>query len=260
MERRMMKVTAFVGSPRKKHTYNAAESFLQKLQALGNVEYEIVRLDDYHLETCKGCQLCTNRGEELCPLKDDRDKLIDKMIGSDGVVFATPNYMFHVTASMKRYLERLSFYGHRPRFFGKAFTSIVAQGFYGGKDILKYFGFVGKRLGFNVVKGAVITTLEPMTDKGQMQIDKIIDKQSKKFYSVLVRKEYPSPTLFDLMIFRMTRTSARLLIDESYRDHTYYKEKGWFESGYYYPVRLGPFKTLAGKVLDMIAVRMTKSR
>lgn len=35
-----MKVTAFIGSGRKKHTYRAAEMFLQKLQALGDVDYE----------------------------------------------------------------------------------------------------------------------------------------------------------------------------------------------------------------------------
>jgi multimeric flavodoxin WrbA len=42
-----MKVTAFVGSARKKHTYNATEKFLQKLQSLGDIEYEIVLLSDY---------------------------------------------------------------------------------------------------------------------------------------------------------------------------------------------------------------------
>ena len=45
-----MKVTAFIGSARKKHTYNATEKFLQKLQSLGNIEYEIVSLSDYNLE------------------------------------------------------------------------------------------------------------------------------------------------------------------------------------------------------------------
>ncbi len=33
------------------------------------------------------------------------------------------------------FLDRLGFVFHRPRFFGKAFTSIVAQGIYGGGKI-----------------------------------------------------------------------------------------------------------------------------
>ena len=39
--------------------------------------------------------LCLNKGEELCPLKDDRDLLIDKMNNSDGIIFASPNYSFY---------------------------------------------------------------------------------------------------------------------------------------------------------------------
>src|SRR5512138_2564312 len=93
-----MKVTAFIGSGRKKHTYNATEQFLQKLQSLGDIEYEIILLSDYHLETCKGCRLCIDKGEELCPLKDDRDLLIEKIMNLDGVIFASPNYSFQVSA------------------------------------------------------------------------------------------------------------------------------------------------------------------
>ena len=166
-----MKVTAFIGSARKKHTYNAAKQILNNLQSLGDIDFEIVSLSDYDLEPCKGCKLCCDKGEEFCPLKDDRDKLIEKMIQSDGIIFATPTYTFQVSALMKLFLDRLAFYGHRPRFFGKTFTSIVAQGFYGGKDIVKYLNFVGNSLGFNVVKGSVITTLEPMTEKGQIKND-----------------------------------------------------------------------------------------
>jgi multimeric flavodoxin WrbA len=260
MNNKTKKVTAFIGSARKKHTYNASEQFLKKLQTLGNIEYEIVRLSDYHLEPCKGCKSCTDKGEEFCPLKDDRDTLIEKMINSDGIIFSSPTYIFQVSAFMKLFLDRLAFFFHRPRFFGKTFTSIVTQGFYGGKDIVKYFNFIGNQLGFNVVKGSCITTLEPMTEKGQMKIDEIIDKQSKKFYSTLLKRKYPSPNLFKLMIFRMSRTSVKLMLNEDYRDYTYYTEKGWLESDYYYPVKLNPLKKLAGKIFDWKATRTTKSR
>jgi multimeric flavodoxin WrbA len=255
-----MKVTAFVGSARKKHTYGACERLLQKLQSLGSIEYEIVQLSDYDLKACIGCKSCTDKGEETCPLKDDRDKLIQKMVDSDGVVFASPTYSFQVSALMKLFLDRLAFLCHRPRCFGKAFTSIAAQGFYGGKDVVKYMDFMGGTLGFNVVKGSCINSLEPMTEKGRMETERMIDQQSRRFYSKLVKKEYPSPGLFRLMIFRISRTSAKLMLDEKYRDYSYYKEKGWFESDYYYPVKLNPFKKLAGGFFDMMASRNTRSR
>lgn len=254
-----MRVTAFIGSARKKYTYNTSEQFLQKLQSFGDVEYEIVALSDYNLQTCRGCKSCFDKGEEFCPYKDDRDELINKIMNSDGVIFASPNYSFHVSAFMKIFLDRLGFIFHRPQFFGRTFTSIVAQGIYGGNDIVKYFNFIGNGLGFNVVKGSCITTLEPMTEKGRRKIDKIISKQSRRFYSALLKQERPNPTMLKLMAFRMSRSSMKLMLDDNYKDYRYYREKGWFESDYYYPVKMSPIKNLAGNLFDMLGKRMARN-
>lgn len=255
-----MKITAFIGSARKKHTYNAAEQFLKKLQKSGDIDYEIVPLNEYNLKVCKGCKLCLDKGEELCPLKDDRDKLVEKIVNSHGVVFASPNYSFHVSGLMKVFLDRLGFFFHRPRFFGKTFTAIVAQGVYGGKDIVKYFNFIGNGLGFNVVPGCCITTLEPMTEQGHAKIEQTIEKQSKRFYSTLRKQEYPVPSLFKILIFRMSRSTMRIMLDREFRDYTYFTEKGWFESDYYYPVKLNPIKKLFGKLFDVMATRNAKNK
>jgi multimeric flavodoxin WrbA len=254
-----MKVTAFVGSARKKHTYQATEKLLQKLQSLGDVEYEMVRLSEYNLGTCKGCRVCFDKGEEFCQFKDDRDLLIEKILNSDGVIFASPNYSFQVSASIKIFLDRLGFVFHRPRFFGKTFTCIVAQGIYGGNKIVKYLDFIGAGLGFNVVKGCCIKTLEPLTEKGLKKIDQIIDKQSRLFHAKLMKKEYPAPSLLMLMAFRAGRSSIKLMLEESSKDYRYYMEKGWFAADYYYPVKLSPLKKLAGKSFDMLGIRMAKN-
>lgn len=252
-----MKVTAFVGSARKKHTYHATEIFLQELKSMGDVEYEIVALSDYKLKICKGCKLCLDKGEELCPLRDDRDLLISKLKDSDGVLFASPNYSFQVSGLMKVFLDHLGYLFHRPEFFGKTYTSMVAQGVYGGSKITKYLDFVGKALGFNVVKGTVIKTLEPMTEKAQSKTNVLIRKQAKKYYRELIRKQYPTPSLFKLMIYRMSRTSMHMMLDENYRDYTYFTEKGWFQSDYYYPVKLNPLKKMMGRFFDFTARRMS---
>ncbi|MDY7079703.1 MAG: flavodoxin family protein [Chloroflexota bacterium] len=256
----MKKVTAFVGSARKKHTYNAVAQFLNNLQSMGDVEVEIVRLSDYQLQACKGCKMCCDKGEEYCPLKDDRDVLIEKMMASDGVVFASPNYSFQVSAIMKTFLDKLGFAFHRPRFFGKTFTSIVAQGIYGGNKIVAYLDFVGNALGFNTVKGSCITTLDPMTEKQQHKIDRIIAAQARRYYARLEKPGYPAPTLIDLMFFRMSRTKMRLMLDDSFRDYTYYRDKGWFESDFYYPTRLGLLKKGAGKLFDSMFASTTMAR
>jgi multimeric flavodoxin WrbA len=254
----MKKVIAFVGSARKRHTYNAARQFLDSLQSFGGVEYEIVILSDCKLETCRGCKLCLDKGEELCPFKDDRDLLFEKIMTSDGVVFASPNYSFQVSAFMKKFLDRLGFVFHRPRFFGKVFSSIVVQGIYGGPKIVEYLDFVGGGLGFNVVKGSCLLSREPITDEVQRKNDRILTAQSKRFHERLLREPYPVPTLFKLMIFRLSRTSIALMLNDTYRDYTYYREKGWFESDYFYPVRLNAFKKIVGSLFDYIASRSSK--
>ena len=256
----MKRVTAFVASARKKHTYGAAVQFLSNLQSMGDIEYEIVRLSDYQLQPCRGCKACCDKGEELCPLKDDRDVLIERMMASDGVVFASPNYSFQVSAIMKTFLDKLGFAFHRPRFFGKTFTSIVVQGIYGGHKIVDYLDFVGNGLGFNTVKGSCIMTLEPMTEKQQHKIDRILAAQAKRYYARLEKPGYPVPTLIELAFFRMARTKIRLMLDNSFRDYTYYRDKGWFESDFYYPTRLGMLKRGAGKLFDSMFAHMTRTR
>ncbi len=256
----MKKVTAFVGTARKKHTYYAVHKFLSSLESLGDVEYEIVTLTDYHLETCRGCKNCFIKGESFCPLKDDRDVLIEKMMMSDGVVFASPNYSYQVSAIMKTFLDRLGFVFHRPRFFGKTFTGIVAQGIYGGSKIVKYLDFVGMGLGFNVVKGSCTTALDPMSEKEREQIDSILAAHSRRFHARLSQPSYPVPSFIKLWAFRTARTSMRVMLDETSRDFTYYREKGWFESDYFYPVRLYMFKKAAGSLVDYIMSRSVKKR
>jgi multimeric flavodoxin WrbA len=257
-----MKVTAFIGNAQKRHTYGAAEQFLKKLQSLGEVEYEMVQLSDYRLETCKGCRLCFDKGEDFCPCKDDRDLLIEKIMKSDGVIFASPNYSFQASGWMKIFLDRLGYMFHRPRFFGITFTSLVNQGIYGGGKIVKYFNLVGNGLGFNVVKGGCILTILPVAEKRQQKNDGILESLSKRFYSRLIKNRYPVQSLIKLFLFRMARSSMKIMLNESNPDFAYYLKNGWFESDYYYPVKLSPAKRLAGNFFDsrVSYVARTKNR
>jgi len=253
----MKRVTAFVGTARRQHTYYAVSRFMEELRSLGGVEGEVVALTDYRIEMCRGCKNCFRRGEEFCPLKDDRDRLIGKMLSSDGVVFATPNYSYQVSAVMKQFLDRLGFVFHRPRFFGRTFTSIVAQGIYGGAEVVKYLDFVGMGLGFNVVKGSCTTALDPMSGNERERIDRIAAEHSRRFLAGLSQPQFPVPPFYKVWAFRAARTSMRMMLDESSRDFTYYRDKGWFESDYYYPARLGMLKKATGSLVDSITRRRT---
>jgi multimeric flavodoxin WrbA len=256
----MKKIVAFIGCGRKRHTYKTTLQLLENIARSGEIEYEIVMLNDYRIETCRGCQLCFDKGEELCPLRDDRDLLLEKIESSDAVIFATPNYSFQVSGILKVFLDRMGFLFHRPRFFGKVFTSVVVQGILGGNKIVEYLDFVGNGLGFNTVKGKCLRTLVPMTEKAQAKIDKTLAALALRVRVRLEKPAFPKPGLLPLMVFRMGRTSRRIMMDEKDRDFTYFTKKHWFESDYYYPVRLGPLAKIAGNFFDWLMRRMVHER
>lgn len=256
----MKKVIAIIGSAQKKATYEAVQEFERNLKSYMDIDFEYIFLKDYKLEFCEGCKLCFDKGEEFCPIDDDRDLLIDKMSHSDGVIFATPNYSFHVSSSMKNLLDRLAFIFHRPRFFGKAFTSIVTQGIFGGNSIVKYLSCMGQNLGYNVSKGCVLKTLEPITKVAQDKNSREIKKAAKRFYKLLSKPVPPSPSLFRLMMFRLSRASMKEMLSDEYYDYQYYKEKGWFESDYYYDVSLNPIKKMTEWMFDFMGRQMSRQK
>ena len=213
----MKKVIAVIGTQTRKLTYHAVQEFEKNLKQKGEIEFEYVFLSDYRLEFCRGCKVCFDRGEEYCPIKDDRDVLLAKMEQSDGVIFATPNYAFQLSALMKNFLERIAFINHRPRFFGKTCTVIVTQGIGFGGDILKYLCSAGENLGFHISKGCCINTLEPMTEVQMKKLEQKVAKTSDRFYRKLTRPR-PSPSFFRLMMFRVSRPLIKSA-GEKYRDY-----------------------------------------
>jgi hypothetical protein len=123
---------------------------------------------------------------------------------------------------------------------------------------VKYLDFVANGLGFNTVKGSCLRTLEPMTEKAQQKIDRTLALQSRRFHQRLSKPALPVPTLLKLMAFRMSRTSMKLMLDGGSRDYTHYSDKGWFESEYYYPTRMGALKKAAGGLFDSIGASMAR--
>jgi len=264
----MKSVIAFIGSGRKHGvTYRATRQFLDDQQSYGDVQSELVFLSDYHIGLCRGCKACFIRGEQFCPLHDDRDSLLDRITASDAVIVASPVYSFQVSAHTKAFLDRLGFAFHRPRFHGKSYTSIVVEGLFGGRAVVKYLDFVGAALGFNVVKGSRITCRknpdtadEPMLAAERQKMDDVLARQSRRFHQMLTRPPFPEPTMLQLFGFRMARTSIRMELADDRPDSTYYRDHGWFDSDYYYATKLGPLKRAAGVAFDRVAARSSKAR
>ena len=104
-----MKVTGFVGSPRKKGNSDIlVDTFLQGAAAAG-AETKKFFLADMSISQCGGCYSgCMFKpGHRCATFRDDMDMLLDTIVASDLMIFASPLYSSCYTAIMARFFERM---------------------------------------------------------------------------------------------------------------------------------------------------------
>jgi multimeric flavodoxin WrbA len=103
-----MKITVFNGSPRgKKGTTNViVEEFLAGASQTG-AEVENIFLAEKEIRHCLGCVACWVKTPGKCVHDDDMGELIEKFMGSDLSVFATPIHIDNVSGIMKNFIDRL---------------------------------------------------------------------------------------------------------------------------------------------------------
>lgn len=91
-------------SPRKGgNSERLAEEFARGAQEAGN-SVEKIALYDKTIGFCKGCLACNATGR--CVIRDDADKIAQKMGAAEVIVFATPIYYYEMCGQMKTMLDR----------------------------------------------------------------------------------------------------------------------------------------------------------
>jgi len=238
-----MKVLAIMGSPRKGESYKVTKSLEEKLTVDGDVEFEYLFLREAGLGECVGCHACIQRGEEFCPVKEARDRIIAKIEAADGVIFVTPVYSQQVSALMKRFVDQLSYLYHRPRFFGKP-AMYVASGGAQFSSTLNYLAEVTKAWGMTPAAKLGVPHFEALKPPYQAKVRKSIDEAAAKFSAALRRKAPRVPGVGDLLWFKMWKLTAAATKDDSGADYAYWKDKWWMQSDYYYPVSIAGWKRL----------------
>jgi len=101
-----MNITTILGSPRKRGNTAAV---LTQLKALLVPTHRVERIDlvDYTVKGCRGCEACQRVVDRPgCVIKDDTERILQTMIASDVVLYASPVYVWSVTAQMKALLDR----------------------------------------------------------------------------------------------------------------------------------------------------------
>ncbi len=242
-----LKILAICGSPHKGNTY---ELLRVLKQSNPEIDFKILMLAELNLEDCMGCYSCINNGEESCPLRDDRDKIIEEMKNADGTIFASPTYARTISALMKKFVERTSFIAHRPVFFGKYAMALGTCAGFGADLTCKYLTENFTQYGFNFVPSVelmVTRKTENETNHNRTQATKAYEK----LISAIRSKEKVEPSLNQLVYFNIFKSIAEWNKLKGWADYEFYQDK----KDFYYSVKI-PF--LKNKIAKWVSGRVIK--
>lgn len=107
----MKKILAFNGSARKfGNTWYLLQAFQKGVEKSGGC-FEVIEAHKVNLEYCTGCLRCNLI--KRCSIRDDQwNEMSNKILESDVLVFATPIYFHHVSAQLKKVIDRFRSFVH----------------------------------------------------------------------------------------------------------------------------------------------------
>lgn len=106
-----MKLLAFHGSPRQNGNSHALLQELIRGANEAGVKVEQIAAQDIDLKYCTGCLKC-NLVKNCAIRNDDWQELSQKMLNANVLVFASPVYFHHLTAPLKKILDRFRSFMH----------------------------------------------------------------------------------------------------------------------------------------------------
>lgn len=103
----MKRILAINGSPRGRasNTQRLVTAFFEGAADAG-ATCETIFATELDVHDCVGCFSCWNKTPGVCVFKDDMPGVLEKMLDSDLVVWATPLYHYGMIARLKRIMER----------------------------------------------------------------------------------------------------------------------------------------------------------
>ena len=250
-----MKILAICGSPKKGNTYSALNDIKENYP---NIDFKILMLKDVNLKWCLGCYTCVKLGEDKCPLKDDREKIVKEMLDADGVLFASPVYTMQITALMKNFFERVGYIDHRPRFYGKyAMLMAVCAGF-GADNANEYMEGMCSIFGFSIASSVELKIASKSENEKTYIHKQTIEAFDRFIQTIKESKSHPpSISMTQLIYYNVFRTLSQLQKDMYKADYKFYKGKSDVPDN----VKVNAFnKMFANFMTSRIVKKMMKNR
>ena len=182
-----MKILLISSSPRKEksQTFYLAKQVLKGCSKK-DVKSEIVHLCDLNIKFCRHCELC-HKKILACPIKDDVRHILEKVLDADGIIFATPNYINHITGSMKVLLDRASHFIHCKRLSSKYIAGVVTSGSGQDEDVLNYLKYYSHTCGAQYTGG--VSCSVPVSSE---KIQKAVSLGKKLYSDIKTQRKYPA--------------------------------------------------------------------
>ncbi len=251
-----MKIIAIMGSPRGKGSgYKIVKMIEDRMKVMGEVEFEYLFLKDANLKPCIGCYNCMAKGQDKCPLKDDRAAIEQKLLTADGFILSSPVYVSNVSWLMKNFIDRFAYMNHRPQFHRQKMLTVVNMGGTDNKGALSALKIaLGYARGARIVhKLAIATPPWPQTERAVAKKEQAIDAAAKKFYLTCLDTSLPLPTFSSYMDFFIMQKLSLECKQYLPADYVFYNSKA-----YYYDTRINPIKAAAAKAIVGVMMKMWK--
>lgn len=228
------KVIAINSSKRKGNTYNLIKS-IGNLSVPKDIQLEIINLYEYDIRDCNGCEMCIRNS--CCYIKDDVEKIMNKLKEADGIIISSPVYMGNVTGKLKTFVDRSCKWYHRPELVGKPALVITTTAASASGEVIKYMEKVCIYWGLHPM-GSIKRTVKNIKEG-------IKEKEVKNFiYGVLAEKATFSPSLSQLINYQVQKVLALKVLTI---DKEYWREQGWDNKIFYYDCNINPLKKLLSK-------------
>ena len=181
-----MNILAFNGSPRRAgNTTHLLREFLRGAREAGARAEELVA-EELNLKYCRGCLRCNVL--KRCSIKgDDWEAVSQKILKADVLVFASPIYFHHLTAPLKKLLDRFRSFIHvqiteqglrhtpwQP--WQKRVVLLLCLGSSNGDDaqpVLDLFNFLGRVFGTGTSVSSIIGTRLAVVNQVNMGIGQL---------------------------------------------------------------------------------------
>ena len=252
IETQRTKILAIVGSPRKGKTYKAIKSVEENYP---EIDFDTMLINELDIGLCKGCYLCNSRGEEYCPLKDDRDTILAEMEKADGIIFASPVFVNHITGTTKNFIDRLGFLAHRPNFFDKQAMVMATCQSFGDDVVTDYLEGIVNVFGLNVTSKLGLKITTGSEKEAQQNHEKTV-KAFDTFIESIKKDTRVEPNMTQLVMFNSFKMVSEHAKDRFPADYAYYKDKKdyYYEGANINGIKNVIAKRLAKKSFDKLAL------